>query len=66
MARKTSGKYMFIGKPSRFGADIRYSDTLKDLKLSLYDKGDIRLNESLLFVADGEQIKRINSNGRSK
>lgn len=57
---------MFIGKPSRFGADIRYSDTLKGLKLSLYEKGEIRLNESLLLVADGEQIKRINSNGRSK
>ena len=65
MAKKTSGKYMFIGKPSRFGADIKYSDTLQGLKLSEYDKEAIRKGESLLLTAKDDQIKRIYSNGCS-
>ena len=65
MAKKTSGKYMFIGTPSRFGADIKYSDTLQGLKLSEYDKEAIRKGESLLLTAKEDQIKRIYSNGRS-
>jgi hypothetical protein len=63
MAKK-NGKYMFIGTPSCYGTPIKYSDALKDLKLSEYDKKDIKTGKSLLLVAVEDKINRIYSNGR--
>lgn len=67
------GKYMFIGKPSCFGATIKFANKLSALKLSRYDKADIKSGDALLLCAksglecqeDGTII-RINSNGKER
>ena len=59
-----AGKYMFLGNiNSMFGPGIRYANTIKGLKLKVYDKDDVKRGEASLFAVRNEKIVRINSNG---
>jgi hypothetical protein len=55
---KLSGKYMYIN--AMFGPKLHFADTLKGLKLSKYDKADIKTGQAALFISINNEIVRIN------
>ena len=62
-----AGKYMLLGNPNAiFGQDIRYADTLKGLKLKVWEKDEIKRGTNALFVARDTKIIRININGTKR
>jgi hypothetical protein len=58
-------KYLFIGVPSRFGSIMKSADNLQGLKLSKYDKEDVRTGKALLLTSREDKVVRIYSNGMS-
>lgn len=64
MMKARTGKYMFLGNVNAlFGPGIRYSDTIKGLKLTEFDKDDVRRNQCALFAVRNGKIARIGCNG---
>lgn len=60
----SSGKYMFIGNVnSLFSVPLRYSESIKGLRLKASDKEDVKNGESSIFVSRDGKICRINANG---
>ena len=58
---KATGKYLLIeNMASIFGPDIRFAETLGELKLGQKEKCDIRNNYSLLFSIKRGRIKLAN------
>jgi len=62
-----TGKYMLLGNPNSLaGPEIRYADTLKGLKLKVWEKVEIKRGTNALFVARDTKIIRININGTKR
>jgi hypothetical protein len=67
MTKLKTGKYMLLGNPNSLaGPEIRYADTLKGLKLKVWEKDEIKRGTNALFVARDTKIIRVNCNGTKR
>ena len=58
---KEGKKYVFIGKPSRFGAILLWADNIKDFRVC--DLEDVSKGDALLMKSVDSNVVRIKCNG---
>lgn len=67
MTKLKTGKYMLIGNPNSLaGPEIRFADSIKSLKLKVWEKDEIKRGTNALFVARDTKIIRVNCNGTKR